>query len=82
MEFSIHGFPVQKQSHDLLKNTNVSWKQMCFPFDFPLGGNFSLVLSDFPGLVLVDRMFHPHCHPPTPFPSSNALADLVSIPAL
>ena len=56
VEFSIHGFPVQKQSHGLLKTcvmeTNV------FPFGFLVEGNFSSPV-EFPALVLVDRMFLP-----------------------
>ena len=62
VEFSVRGFPVQKQSHGLLKNTSVSWKQTYFPFDFwrGEGGNFSLTLLGFLELVLVDRMFLPH----------------------
>ena len=70
VEFSIHGFPVQKQSQGLLK-TRVSWKQMCFPFDFLVGGKFSPVLSGFLELVLVDRMFLPHIL--SSLPHGNAL---------
>lgn len=60
VEFSMRGFLVQKQSHGLLKNTSVSWKQMYFPFDFLVGGNFFLALLGFLKLLLVDGMFLPH----------------------
>ena len=39
MEFSIHGSPVQKQAHGLLKTCVM--KTNVFPFGFLVGGNFS-----------------------------------------
>ena len=87
VEFSVRGFPAQKQSHGLLKNTSVSWKQMYFPFDFLGGGNFSLTLLGFLELVLVDRMFLPHIlsflpcgNTPLTFPSSQLLHSTATEP--
>lgn len=58
MEFSVHGFPGQKQSHGLLRKYECVMKTNVFSFVFGGGGNFS-GLAGVPALVLADRMFPP-----------------------
>lgn len=81
MEFSIYGFPVQKQSHSFFKKTEMCHGNLSVSPSTFWWEEISLVLSGFSELVLVDVEHHFFTFFPSS-PWSTVLADLPFFPAL
>lgn len=90
MEFSIYGFPVQKQSHGFFKKTEMCHGNLSVSPSTFWWEEISLVLSGFPGLVLVDVEHHfftfflPHLGAQSwlTFPSSQPFKSMGTEPCL